>query len=62
MKKAVGLTMEWVISSDAMSSSSNLSLACWNSSRGFCTQIAERSTKWDAPALIASSMQFLVAW
>ena len=44
------------------SSSSNFSLAAWNVSSGFCTQMAERRTKCLAPFSLATSRTFLVAW
>lgn len=62
LKKAVGRTMEYVMSPAACSADSNLSLACWNSRRGFCTQIALSSTKCDAPFCLAASSAFIVAW
>ena len=45
----------------ATRSASRASLARWNSRVGFCTQMAESSTKWDVPAAVAASSTFLVA-
>ena len=42
--------------------SSSASLARWNSSSGFCTQIAESSTQWDAPCARPASSALSVAW
>lgn len=44
------------------SSASSFSLALWNSSSGFCTQMADSSTKWLVPCSRATSSTFLVAW
>lgn len=43
------------------SSASSSSFALWNSSSGFWTQIADRSTKCLAPAALAASRTDLVA-
>ena len=47
---------------DTCSAASNLSLAFWNSSSGFCTQMADSSTKCLAPPARAASSAFSVAW
>ena len=66
MKNAVGLTIEYetgfsLAAAALTSSASSSSLAFWNSSSGFCTQMAERSTKCFAPAALAASRTDLVA-
>lgn len=61
LKKAVGRTIEWVMPLLATRSDSNLSLAFWNSSRGFCTQMADSSTKCLAPWACPTIIAFLVA-
>ncbi len=61
LKKAVGRTMEYVMSPAVCRASSSFSLACWNSSKGFCTQIALNSTKCAAPFSLATSRTFFVA-
>ncbi len=44
LKKAVGRTMDQMRPDD-FSDASKASFACWNASSGFCTQIADNSTK-----------------
>jgi hypothetical protein len=66
LKNAVGLTIEYdtglsLAAAALTSSASSSSFAFWNSSSGFCTQIAERSTKCFAPAALAASRTALVA-
>lgn len=44
------------------SAASNFSFARWNSSNGFCTQMADNSTKCFVRAARAASRVFSVAW
>ena len=47
---------------ESINACSNASLACWKASRGFCTQIADSSTKCVAPACRAASSACKCAW
>mmetsp|Transcript_23275 Transcript_23275/g.68718 ORF Transcript_23275/g.68718 Transcript_23275/m.68718 type:complete len:215 (-) Transcript_23275:441-1085(-) len=68
LKKAVGRTMEYVISVCSRSLASNSIFAYWNCSAygsflsADLTQNADSSTKWRAPAARAASRQLSVAW